>query len=83
MTGTAAPAFTLRQLQVVEGLARGLSQEELADELGISHRTVRNYAERLRVLLDVDVTRRIPFAWRELTNRDPFTATAGANGAGR
>ena len=79
MTETATPpaGFTARQLQVVVLLAAGCSAEEIADNLGISARTVRMHCDVLRSKLQVRRRRQIPaaFVWR--TGIDPLLTAAG------
>jgi DNA-binding NarL/FixJ family response regulator len=55
---TREPAGTLAQLtvrerQVLEGVARGRTNKEIAQELGISHRTVESHRESLMRKLEV------------------------------
>lgn len=64
-------AFTLRQRQVVHLIARGHSNVEIAELLGISPRTVKAHADALRVKLRVERRRQIPSAFRETTGEDP------------
>jgi DNA-binding CsgD family transcriptional regulator len=66
-------SFTPRQLEVVELIALGRSNEEIAALIGISPRTVRAHCDALRSKLDVR-RREIPVAYRRLTGLDPFTA---------
>ena len=67
-----APALTDRQRQVVELIAQGLSNEEIADQLGISPRTVKAHSDVLRQKLGVTRRRQIPVAYRALTGDDPL-----------
>ncbi|HVA32107.1 MAG TPA: helix-turn-helix transcriptional regulator [Gaiellaceae bacterium] len=69
-----AEPFTLteRQLQVVELIARGCSNEEVGDRLGISPRTAKAHADVLRQKLGVPRRRQIPAAFRTLTGEDPL-----------
>ena len=78
-------ALTDRQLQVVELIARGCSNEEVGDRLGISPRTAKAHADVLRQKLGVPRRRQIPAAFRTLTGQDPLAcelapATAGVGG---
>jgi len=82
-----AEPFTLteRQLQVVELIARGCSNEEVGDRLGISPRTAKAHADVLRQKLGVPRRRQIPAAFRTLTGEDPLArelvpASAGTGG---
>jgi DNA-binding NarL/FixJ family response regulator len=69
--------FSPRQRQVVELIAQGYSNAEIAAELGISPRTVRAHSEVLRMKLGVRRSR-IPFAYRRLTGADPLAAADDA-----
>jgi ATP/maltotriose-dependent transcriptional regulator MalT len=78
-------ALTDRQLQVVELIARGCSNEEVGDRLGISPRTAKAHADVLRQKLGVPRRRQIPAAFRTLTGEDPLArelvpAQAGTGG---
>ncbi len=68
-------SFTRRQLQVVELIAEGRSNREIAAELGISPRTVRAHCDVLRAKLAAR-RREIPLAYRCLTGADPFGAAS-------
>ena len=67
--------FTRRQRQVVALIAAGLSNEEIAHELGISPRTVRLHCDAVRNKLNVR-RRQIPYAYREATGQDPLSTAA-------
>jgi DNA-binding CsgD family transcriptional regulator len=73
--------FTLRQRQVVHLIARGHSNAEIADRLGISPRTVKAHADALRVKLRVARRRQIPAAFRETTGEDPHHVDVVERGA--
>jgi DNA-binding CsgD family transcriptional regulator len=47
------PLLTRRQLEVVDLIARGLTSQEIADELGVRPKTVENYKQRLFARLGV------------------------------
>ena len=63
------PALTQRQRQVARALERGLSNEEIAAELGIAPRTVKAHCDSLRRTLDVTRRRLIVPAFRHLEGR--------------
>jgi ATP/maltotriose-dependent transcriptional regulator MalT len=77
--------LTERQLQVVELIAHGCSNEEVGLRLGISARTAKAHCDVLRQKLGVPRRRQIPAAFRMLTGEDPLSralapASAGAGG---
>jgi ATP/maltotriose-dependent transcriptional regulator MalT len=77
--------LTERQLQVIELIARGCSNEEVGMRLGISPRTAKAHCDVLRQKLGVPRRRQIPAAFRTLTGEDPLSrelvpAVAGAGG---
>jgi ATP/maltotriose-dependent transcriptional regulator MalT len=77
--------LTERQLQVVELIARGCSNEEVGLRLGISARTAKAHCDVLRQKLGVPRRRQIPAAFRLLTGEDPLArelvpASVGAGG---
>jgi ATP/maltotriose-dependent transcriptional regulator MalT len=78
------PALTERQLQVVELIARGLSNEEVGLRLGISARTAKAHCDVLRQKLGVARRRQIPAAFRTLTGEDPLSRelTPASTGVG-
>jgi DNA-binding CsgD family transcriptional regulator len=81
----AAPTLTERQRQVVELIAGGCSNEEIARVLGISPRTVKAHCDVLRQKLGVSRRRQIPIAYLAQTGHDPLspslaTATAVRGG---
>jgi DNA-binding CsgD family transcriptional regulator len=67
-----APVITDRQRQVIELIAAGCSNEEVADRLGISPRTAKAHSDVLRQKLGCSRRRQIPSAYRKLTGRDPL-----------
>jgi DNA-binding CsgD family transcriptional regulator len=64
--------ITERQLQVIELIAAGCSNDEVAERLGISPRTAKAHADVLRRKLGVTRRRHIPIAYRLLTGEDPL-----------
>jgi ATP/maltotriose-dependent transcriptional regulator MalT len=66
-------ALTERQLQVIELIARGCSNEEVGMRLGISARTAKAHCDVLRQKLGVPRRRQIPAAFRTLTGEDPLS----------
>ena len=68
----APPGITDRQRQVVELIAVGCSNEEVAKRLEISPRTAKAHADALRQKLGVSRRRQIPAAYRILTGDDPL-----------
>jgi len=78
-------ALTERQLQVIELIARGCSNEEIGLRLGISPRTAKAHCDVLRQKLGVPRRRQIPVAFRLLTGEDPLAnrlASARADAGG-
>jgi DNA-binding NarL/FixJ family response regulator len=51
--GDEAAALSQRELSVINGLARGLAYKQIADQLGVSIHTVRNYIRRIYEKLHV------------------------------
>ena len=66
-----AITLTERQRQVVQLIAQGYSNVEIAERLGISPRTVKAHSDALRTKLRVTRRRQIPAAFRDLTGEDP------------
>ena len=64
--------FTARQLQVIQLLAQGCSNAEIADGLGVTPRTAKAHCDVLRTKLGVDRRRQIPLAYRSSTGEDPM-----------
>ena len=64
--------ITLRQREVIELIAQGLSNEEIGHVLGISPRTAKAHCDILRQKLGVNRRRQIPIAYRLLTGDDPL-----------
>ena len=74
----AIPVLTERQRQVVELIAAGCSNEEVAERLGISPRTAKAHCDVLRQKLGVSRRRQIPMAYRALTGKDPLPQGLGS-----
>jgi len=78
-------SITPRQREVIELIAQGLSNEEVAHALGISPRTAKAHCDVLRQKLGVNRRRQIPIAYRLLTGVDPLArslASAKADNGG-
>ncbi|HEX7526399.1 MAG TPA: helix-turn-helix transcriptional regulator [Gaiellaceae bacterium] len=75
-------ALTERQLQVIELIARGCSNEEIGLRLGISPRTAKAHCDVLRQKLGVPRRRQIPAAFRTLTGEDPLSRELAPTGVG-
>lgn len=58
--------FTEKQIQLGRLIARGLTYDEIAVELGVSASAVKQRTDRLRWVLGVEKKRQIPEAMREL-----------------
>src|SRR5215469_8701300 len=81
----AKPDLTERQRQIVSLIARGCSNDEVGERLGISPRTAKAHCDVLRQKLGVPRRRQIPAAFKALTGEDPLArelapALAGAGG---
>src|SRR6201997_2751346 len=81
----AKPDLTERQLQIVVLIARGCSNDEVGERLGISPRTAKAHCDILRQKLGVPRRRQIPAAFKALTGEDPLAgelapALAGVGG---
>jgi len=72
------PVITDRQLQVIELIAAGYSNDEVARRLGIPPRTAKAHSDVLRQKLGCARRRQIPGAYRTLTGRDPLSQGLGA-----
>ena len=68
----AKPDLTERQLQIVVLIARGCSNDEVGERLGISPRTAKAHCDVLRQKLGVPRRRQIPAAFKTLTGEDPL-----------
>lgn len=55
-----------REIEVARLLAKVMTVQEIADELGISHRTVKAITDRTRLKLGVKRSRDIPRVLKEL-----------------
>jgi ATP/maltotriose-dependent transcriptional regulator MalT len=76
------PVITDRQREVIELIAVGCSNEEVAHRLGISPRTAKAHSDVLRQKLGCSRRRQIPSAYRALTGRDPLAKSLGPVPAG-
>jgi ATP/maltotriose-dependent transcriptional regulator MalT len=74
--------ITARQLEVIELVAAGLSNDEVGERLGISPRTAKAHCDVLRQKLGVSRRRQIPVAYRLLTGEDPLSKSLGASNSG-
>ena len=73
-----APNITIRQREVVELIAAGMSNDEVGERLGISPRTAKAHSDVLRQKLGVSRRRQIPVAYRLLTGEDPLSKSLGS-----
>jgi DNA-binding CsgD family transcriptional regulator len=64
--------FTRRQRQVIQLIAEGCSNVEIAERLGISPRTAKAHSDILRSKLRVSRRRYIPLAFRNATGESPL-----------
>jgi DNA-binding NarL/FixJ family response regulator len=64
--------ITPRQREVVQLVAAGQTNDEIAATLGISSRTVKAYTDELRRRLGVARRRQIPSAYLRLTGEAPL-----------
>jgi DNA-binding CsgD family transcriptional regulator len=76
------PEITSRQREVVKLIAAGCSNEELAEQLGITPRTAKAHCDALRQQLGVARRRQIPVAYRTLTGEDPLARDLGPTAVG-
>jgi ATP/maltotriose-dependent transcriptional regulator MalT len=76
------PSITKRQLEVIELIAAGCSNEEVGERLGISPRTAKAHCDVLRQKLGVARRRQIPVAYRLLTGEDPLSRSLGPTAVG-
>ena len=61
--------LTDRQRAIAYGIERGLTNDEIAKELGISPRTVKAHSDAIKLKLGVKKRRHIPPALREREGR--------------
>ena len=64
--------FTDRQRQVIQLIAEGCSNDEIAERLGVTARTAKAHCDTLRSKLGVSRRRYIPLAYRSATGEDPM-----------
>jgi len=72
--------FTTRQRQVIQLIAEGCSNVEIAERLGVSPRTAKAHSDILRSKLRVSRRRQIPLAFREATGENPLEGLELAGG---
>jgi DNA-binding NarL/FixJ family response regulator len=72
--------FTPRQRQVIQLIAEGCSNTEIAERLGISPRTAKAHSDILRTKLSVTRRRHIPLAFRNATGESPLEGLEQAAG---
>jgi ATP/maltotriose-dependent transcriptional regulator MalT len=65
-------AVSERKREVVHLLARGLTIPEIAEETGISPRTIKAHVFELRMAFGGIRRRDIPKAWYVLTGENPY-----------
>jgi DNA-binding NarL/FixJ family response regulator len=72
--------FTERQRQVVQLIAEGCSNIEIAERLGVSPRTAKAHSDILRSKLGVEKRRQIPLAFKDATGVNPLEGLEQAVG---
>lgn len=80
---SAIPTVTARQREIVQLIAAGYSNEEVAGRLGIAPRTAKAHTDSLRQKLGVPRRRQIPAAFLALTGEDPLAAGLELIASGR
>jgi DNA-binding CsgD family transcriptional regulator len=70
--------FTARQREVIQLIAEGCSNEEMALRLGVTARTAKAHCDSLRTKLGVSRRRYIPLAFRSVTGEDPMSLGTAA-----
>jgi DNA-binding NarL/FixJ family response regulator len=74
-------SFTERQRQVVQLIAEGCSNVEIAERLGVSPRTAKAHSDILRSKLGVEKRRQIPLAFKDATGVNPLGSLEPTVGA--
>lgn len=64
--------FTDRQLEALTLIARGFTNEEIGEALGVAPRTAKAYCDLFRQRLGVEKRRQIPEAYMRLTGINPY-----------
>ena len=80
VTSSEGIRFTSRQRQVIQLIAEGCSNVEIAERLGVSPRTAKAHSDILRAKLRVSRRRQIPLAFREATGENPLEGLEPAAG---
>jgi DNA-binding CsgD family transcriptional regulator len=65
--------FTERQQEVIQLIAEGCSNDEIAARMGVTARTAKAHCDNLRGKLGVNRRRYIPLAFRAATGQDPMS----------
>ena len=65
--------FTERQQEVIQLIAEGCSNDEIALRMGVTARTAKAHCDNLRGKLGVSRRRYIPLAFRAVTGKDPMS----------
>jgi DNA-binding NarL/FixJ family response regulator len=73
--------FTERQRQVVQLIAAGCSNNEIAERLGVSPRTAKAHSDIVRSKLSVSKRRQIPMAFKDATGENPLESLEPTVGA--
>lgn len=62
-----------RHLNLIITIARGMSYAEAGEELDMNPRTLKAWAHRLMLILDVDRADKLPYAYYVKTGNNPLS----------
>lgn len=65
-----------RKREVVLGIARGKTIPEIAADMGLAERTVKQHMEQMRLAFGGVARREIPHRWYMLTGENPYPTDA-------